>query len=277
MPQAGKEPSFGTVDFFSLEIASLLRNASHSPWADEVANFVCYLVEFGRGIHANDDLYAAANPVEGSYNPESGIAYYFTAHGCRVRDIPHYDIGDKGKSQTMHDDTPGTDDICTKRYPKVSSGGFCHTFFYFCPIHGHRLGFHLIDGGEGRKDAITPVYAYLPEPPNTIFYDFACGANEYALNREPSFFKETRFYHDIFHSFTHKCPVSFRSSRIRDLESVDSEICEQFNSFLQNIKYTCSHFTQSHYCFFLQLMIHFWNKKTQTIKSKLRVAVLGNE
>ncbi len=30
------------------------------------------------------------------------------------------------------------------------------------------------------------------------------------------------------------------------LGAIDIEICKQFNSFLQNIKYTGSHFTQSH-------------------------------
>ena len=99
-----------------------------------------------------------------------------------------------------------------------------------------------------------------------FFYDFACSANEYALNREPAFFKNTRFFHDIFHSYNHKCASTYHSSRITSLKNVDSEICEQFNAFVGRMKFVCSHLSQSHFCFLIQLIgmtvrTRGWRKK----------------
>jgi hypothetical protein len=41
------------------------------------------------------------------------------------------------------------------------------------------------------------MYEYLPKAPDVVLYDFACGQSEYCLNREPDFFKNTKFYHDV--------------------------------------------------------------------------------
>ena len=92
-------------------------------------------------------------------------------------------------------------------------------------------------------------------------YDFACSLNEYCLNREPQYYIATRFWHDIFHGYAHLCAKSLTSSRIPSLRVLDTSICEQFNSFLQNIKYTGSHLTQSHFCLYLQFMMYVWNNQ----------------
>ena len=76
-------------------------------------------------------------------------------------------------------------------------------FIWFCPIHGYTYGFHLIDGGEGRKDPFSSLFKFKEEMPEHIFYDFACGLSEYALNRAPSLFANTRFWHDV--SFCGPC------------------------------------------------------------------------
>ena len=81
----------------------------------------------------------------------------------------------------------------------------------------------------------------MEKPPKHIFYDFACQLSEYCLNREPEFFRNTQFWHDLFHSIGHLCGFNFKSGRVVGLEGINSEICEQVNSFLQCIKYTSSH------------------------------------
>ena len=121
---------------------------------------------------------------------------------------------------------------------KHSNRGFGYIFLWFCPVHGHSYGFHCINGGEGRKDVFSSLYKYLEKPPEHIFYDFACQLREYCLNREPELFKNTRFWHDLFHSIGHVCGINFKSGHVRGLEGVNTEICEQWNSFLQCIKYT---------------------------------------
>ena len=245
---------------FCPELSHVIRTSVHTDVLDVILNFVRYLVSFVQRIHTGDLPSSAAVPIPFTYDPESGVAYYFTEHGCRVREIPHYAVNFTRHTADLYDDAP-VHDTCNKCHPRVSSGGFNYTFFWFCPIHGHCLGFHLMPESEGRKDPFSSLYAYLPEPPKEIFYDFACSLSEYSLNREPHFFRETRFWHDLFHGFSHKCASSLKSSRIPSLNVLDTEICEQFNSFLQNIKYTGSHLTQSHFCLYLQFMIHIWNMK----------------
>ena len=251
------------------EYAKLLYLTLQVELSNHVIAFLEYLIDFVRNTHRSDEPAQPASVIPDTYDPESGVAYYFTDHGCRVRNLPSYEIDIHRHKQDLFDDPP---DIgrCNKLQAKVSSGGFNYTFFWFLPIHGHCLGFHLMPGFEGRKDPFSSLYQYLEEPPEEVFYDFACSLNEYCLNREPQFFINTRFWHDLFHGYSHKCGPSHRSSRIASLNVVDTEICEQLNAFLQNIKYTGSHLTQSHFCLYLQFMIHIWNQKKD-----LRCAQMG--
>ena len=110
-------------------------------------------------------------------------------------------------------------------------------FLWFCPQHGHCYGYHVIPSAEGRKDALASLYKYLPACPDRIFYDNACQLSEYCLNREPSFFRSCRFHHDLFHSFNHTCGDVLKSNRFPYLKP-NSEICEQFNVYLQRVKCT---------------------------------------
>ena len=142
-----------------------------------------------------------------SYNPQSGTAYYFNKDGKPLRKMPSYVIAG---STANHDDKPEQSD-CTKAYPKVSQSGWTHLFLWFCPIHGHCYGFHMINGSEGQKDPFFSASKYLQTAPQELFYDFSCSLSEYTLNREPKFWRNTRFWHDVFHSYTHKCGANYCS------------------------------------------------------------------
>ena len=61
---------------------------------------------------------------------------------------------------------------------------------------------HIVDGSDGRKDPMQAIYTHLPNAPFDIFYDFACQLEEYCLNRESEYLKNTRFFHDAFHGFS---------------------------------------------------------------------------
>ena len=167
----------------------------------------------------------------------------------------------------IFDDEPETKP-CNKTFPKVGTGGFSHIFLWFCPIHGHCYGFHLMPGAEGWKDAICSLLKYLPKSPSYLFYDFACSPSEYTLNREPAYFNFVRFWHDIFHGLTHKCGDAFKSERVKGL-TPNTEICEQFNAHLKPIKYIASHLSQDKFTFLMQYIIYLWNKK-QTTRESLR-------
>ena len=112
--------------------------------------------------------------------------------------------------------------------------------------------------------------------PKDIYYDFACQLSEYCLNREPELFKNTRFWHDLFHFIGHLCGVNFKSGRVLGLEDVNTEICEQVNSFLQCIKYTGAHLSQDHFTFFLQFFLCLMNRnKTKRYQKQASIAVAG--
>ena len=157
--------------------------------------------------------------------------------------------------------------------PKVSKAGFGYMFLWFCPIHGHCYGFHLISLGEGGKDPFASLYKYCNEMPDHIYYDFACQLFEYFLNRELELFKNTTFWHDLFHFVGHVCGIKFKSGRVLGLERVNTEIFEQVNS-LQCIKYTGSHLLQEHFTFFVQLFLYIMNKeKTLAFHQQAAIAV----
>ena len=258
---------------YGVELSDALQASKLYGFSNECVSFVEYLVDLAIQIHHTDKPVQNPSEILSSYNPEKGAAYYFTPHGNELCKFPEYCIDQARKN---YDDVPSVDDICNKKFPSVSYGGFGYMFLWFCPIHGHCYGFHLIAGGEGRKDPFASLFKFLPEAPTDIFYDFACQLSEYCLNREPQYFLQTRFWHDLFHGVTHKCGKCFKSTRICGMVGINSEICEQFNSYLQCIKYTGSHLSQSHFMFFVQFFIYLWNReKTAKFQNIVGIALAG--
>ena len=258
---------------YGVELSNALLASTSHGFGVQCIEFLEYLVDAVVNTHSSDRELQPVSIIHESYNPESGVAYYFTPHGNQIRKQPKYTIDQATKN---YDDQPHVDDICQKKFPRVSYGGFGYIFLWFCPIHGHCYGFHIISGSEGRKDPFSYLFKYLPKPPTDIFYDFACQFSEYCLNREPQYFRCTRFWHDLFHGITHKCGECFKSSRIKGMSGINSEICEQFNSHLQCIKYTGSHLSQGHFMFFVQFLIYLWNvEKTNKFQNMVGVAIAG--
>jgi hypothetical protein len=267
------------MEMSSIHLSKLFQQAAkphNRSCVDVITTFVRSLIRYTRELFQDDRPTQVPDPVKYSYNPPSGTCYYFTESGDQVRQVPTYDIQMEGKGKFVYDQRPEVDGVCTKDYPYQSLGGFGYMQFMFCPLHGHCYGFHLIDGAEGRKDVFSALYKYKPTAPKEMFYDFACQLNEYCLNREPGHFVLTRFFHDIFHGFPHKCGDSFKATRICGLGALDTEICEQFNSYLGCIKYTASHLTQEHMMLLTQFMVYLWNKdKTKRVEQMGNVALAG--
>ena len=271
-----EEPFHNKLDemnAYGMEISRALLKSTEYGCALECVDFIEYLVHTVTETHGIDHKTQEPCAIPNSYDPESGTAYYFTPHGNQIRRQPKYTIDQK---HVNYDDLPDVDEMCQKKYPRVSYGGYGYMFLWFCPIHGHCYGFHLISGAEGRKDSFSSLYKYLPEAPEDIFYDFACQYSEYCLNREPNYFRCTRCWHDLFHGIPHKCGKAFKSSRVSSLTGINSEICEQFNSYLQCIKYTGSHLSQPHFMFFVQFFIYLWNRdKTTKFQKIVHIALAG--
>lgn len=240
----------------------------------EIANFFSFLVSATAALHHSDPCTSQSATMSGTYDPSKGVAYYFSESGEQVRQLPVFDVHSATRE---FDDAPTTDRPCSKLYPTVSIGGYSNVFLWFCPTHGHCYGFHIIKGAEGRKDPFASLLKYKPDPPEHVFYDFACSLSEYSLNRDPGYFGRVRFWHDLFHGFSHSCSDAFRSSRLLSL-SPNTEICEQFNAFLKPFKYTATHLSQNRFCFLLQHAILRWNeRRTESYRKRFHIAVLGSQ
>ena len=210
-------------------------------------------------VHATDTESAEQDAVLEVYNPElQGRSYYFTPHGGRIRDLPSYSLtSSKGKTETVNKEYR-----CQIFYPEVAKERTTYLFLWFDPIHGHYYGFHIVVNSEGRKDPFSSLYMYAEKPPSEVFYDFSCQLEEYCLNREPHFWRDCKFFHDIFQGFCYKWPFVYNSKRIPALDQgINSEICEQYNAYIKKIKFSARSMNQSHFVFYLQFFRHQWNEK----------------
>ena len=111
----------------------------------------------------------------------------------------------------------------------------------------------------GRKDASQAMYCYMEKAPKKLWYDFACGAEEYCLTREAGFFKDTEFKHDIFHGYSHTCSRVYKIRGENGYRHVNTSICEQFNAYIKCIRKSGQHMSQVHFIFFAQFMMDEWN------------------
>lgn len=257
---------------YSTELAMLVSTST--PPSRDILELMKYCSAFVKEFHSHDVPPEPAIPIASTYNPPKfGRAYYFTEHGQQVREIRRFPI-DNRKEPANFDNTP--DEICCKKFPQVSKKGVSYLFLWFCPKHGHCLGFHVIPGSEGRKDPASSLYGYCEVPPGVVFYDFTCSLSEYAHNRESGFFRDTRFFHDVFHGYTHKCSPAFKCERLLGFECVNTSICEQFNSFLQRIKASAKLMSQCHFAYYVQFFIHVWNRrKAKPYMNKLKLKISG--
>ena len=258
--------------FVCPEFVELLRQelVSFKEVKNSAVTLLHYCALFVEDYHQTDIEPEAPVVLPNTYNPARfGRAYYFESHGCQIRKNRNFSMDTQ--SAKNFDDVPN--DNCQKRFPQVNKKGTCYLFLFFCPIHGHCLGFHVITGSEGRKDPAAALYTHMEKAPKAVFYDFACSLSEYCHNRESGYFKDTKFFHDVFHGFTHVCSQAFRCNRLPIYDSANTSICEQFNSFLQKLKSSSKLMTQSHFMFYVQFFIHIWNmKKKEAFERKLTIA-----
>ena len=261
------------LKYFNAPLVQLISFTGQMPSQDIISLLRC-CIEIVYKIHENDVPPDPAVPIADTYNPPKfGRAYYFSSHGCQVRRLRQFPI-DARKKGSNFDDSP--DAYCLKKFPQVSKKGTNYLFLWFCPHHGHCYGYHIIPGSEGRKDPSASLYMYTEECPEVVLYDFTCSLSEYTHNRESGYFGRTRFYHDVFHGYTHKCSPAFRCDTLHGFDTVNSSICEQFNSFLQKIKTSAKLMSQVHFSFFLQFFIHIWNEqKKETFRPKRDVRLAG--
>ena len=74
--------------------------------------------------------------------------------------LPKYNIGKVTNENSSS---------CTKRYYEASKGGTTYLFAWFCALHGHCYGFHIIKESEGQRDTFAAAFSYMNKCPDVIF------------------------------------------------------------------------------------------------------------
>ena len=98
---------------------------------------------------------------------------------------------------------------------------------------------------ESPRFLFSLLLEFWEKAPDIILYDNACHAQEYAFNREPDFFKNSRFCIDKFHYRNHiACSRSFDSRLDPQAAQLNSQVCEQFNSTLRKVA-TSAHYSNA--------------------------------
>ena len=195
--------------FYNKEVSDLLHlNNSRNSLPEKALLLLQYCCKLVLEIHKSDVSENEMVIESKTYNPAKfGRTYHFTEHGCQIGKVRGFSI-DQDREDVNFDDTP--QNFCLKKFSQVSKRGMSYLFLWFCPQHGNCYGFQVIAAAaEGRKDPAACLYTHIEKAPDVIMYDFCCGLSEYVHNRESGFFNNTRFFHNVFHSYTHKCTPAF--------------------------------------------------------------------
>ena len=113
---------------------------------------------------------------------------------------------------------------------------------------------------ESPRFLFSLVLEYWEKAPDIIMYDNACHASEFCLNREPTFFKNSRFLIDKFHFINHKaCSRTFDSRLYPETSRLNSQVCEQFNRVLKKIALSAQYSTAEGYFLLISSFIYLHN------------------
>lgn len=161
-------------------------------------------------------------------------------------------------SKAIRNPTTRFSRICNKRFIKRSdrSGGIL-VLWCSCSC---ALGFHLINGCEGRKDPFFAIQCRFPfnpscsidKRPTCVIYDYACDLSRYAKRYNNSYYHPIQFAIDEFHSRNHLCKGFRLSEVIKDemtVKAINTSAAEIGNSTLGRIKRISAYSNQTHMYF----------------------------
>lgn len=128
-------------------------------------------------------------------------------------------------------------DGCQKqRQYVIGHADRCGLWLWTCMVHGQICGYHIMPHGEGRRDCLLSLLRFKLDPPEAVWVDFGCQAEETGLNWAPEYFKQVCWYIDRFHNYGHKCSPRMSSANLDGMSSTNTSLMEQVNSFLQSIR-----------------------------------------
>ena len=139
-------------------------------------------------------------------------------------------------------------------------------FTVFCK-HGICYGFQCMTSPESPKVPFEIFKTRFQKAPSTIIYDNSCKLHAYCLNREPHFFRSTRFYVDRMHWRGHSacsegyCMNLYKASV--DVNSINSQVNEQANAGLRHIQAQLSYMSEDNFMFHTKLYLAVKNIQKQ--------------
>ena len=136
---------------YATECEKLLMISSTNGTIELVMNFIEYIMDKIQLVHSVNCPVQEPEEIPNTYYPPRGSAYYFTESGAQVRKLPVHAVDATSTRKKNYDDNPQVDKPC-------------HMFLFFCPVHGHTYGFHLIGGGKGVKTHSVPCLSICPMP-----------------------------------------------------------------------------------------------------------------
>eukprot|EP00112_Aurelia_sp_Birch-Aquarium-sp1_P011847 Seg249.10 transcript_id=Seg249.10/GoldUCD/mRNA.D3Y31 product="hypothetical protein" protein_id=Seg249.10/GoldUCD/D3Y31 len=137
-------------------------------------------------------------------------------------------------------------------------------FTVYCP-HGFNYGFKVMESNESPNVPFTVFRTRFLNAPNTIIYDNCCNLHNYCLNRDPIHFNKTKFLVDRFHWKYHVgCCQAYNISTYPEYETLNSQVNEQQNSTLKNLRSQLSYMGQD--SFMAHCKIFFWYRNRLAAK-----------
>ena len=109
--------------------------------------------------------------------------------------------------------------------------------------------------------------------PKLVIYDNACSLMDYCMNRDPGFFRNTKFLVDRFHWKNHTgCSPALNISKHETFKKINSEANEQQNALLKKLKPQVSYMNPENFVKTMKLYIWFRNTIKQATIKKLPIS-----
>ncbi|XP_066935338.1 uncharacterized protein [Clytia hemisphaerica] len=119
---------------------------------------------------------------------------------------------------------------------------------------------------KGHPNLTSGIFTiYCPHAPDYIVYDNNCSLHSYCLNRDPLFFRWTKFLIDRFHWKNHTaCGTGYCMNIYSELEKMNSQINEQQNAATKRLKTQLSYMRPDHFMSHCRFFIWYRNYLKQS-------------
>lgn len=129
----------------------------------------------------------------------------------------------------------------------------------WCLDCGTCCSFSVMANAESPRTVFELLRTRWKEAPEMICYDNGCNTMQYCLNREPKWFKGTRFVIDHMHYNDHKhCPLDYDSYFCPSIKN--SSLAEQRNRIIRTLEHNCGYMTQLSFLVYFRHFVHRMNK-----------------